>query len=63
MQCRDDCRGRLAVRIIVVEEPGGQADGGIRDAVQGLRARRHVPGVLDMLDRALQLLIGASFLR
>ena len=26
-QSRDDGRGRLAVGIVVVEEPGGQADG------------------------------------
>ncbi len=27
VQSSDDCRGRLAVGIVVVEEPGGQADG------------------------------------
>ena len=26
-QCRDDRRGGLAIGIVVVEEPGGQADG------------------------------------
>jgi hypothetical protein len=31
-------RGRLAVGIVVVEKPCGQADGRIRDAVQRLRA-------------------------
>src|ERR687898_420695 len=41
VQSRHDRRGRLAVSIVVVEKPGGQADGGIRDAVQRLRARCH----------------------
>ena len=27
VQSGDDCRGRLAVGIVVVEKPGGQADG------------------------------------
>jgi hypothetical protein len=39
VQRRGDGRGRLAVGIVVVQQPGGQADGGIRDAVQGLWAR------------------------
>jgi hypothetical protein len=27
VQSRDDCRGGLAVGVVVVEQPGGQADG------------------------------------
>ena len=53
-----DGGGRLAVGIVVVEEPRGQADGGVGDAVQGLRARCHVLGVVDLRERPDQLLVG-----
>src|SRR5215470_4038115 len=62
VQSRGDRRGRLAVSIIVIEKPGGQADGRIRNAVQGLRARAHDPGVVDLLESLDQVLIGASLL-
>src|SRR3954471_20101320 len=49
VQSRGDRRGWLAISVIVVEKPGGEADGRIRNAVEGLRARCHQPGVVDLL--------------
>jgi hypothetical protein len=40
-----------------VRRPGRR---GSHDAVKGLRARRHVSGVIDLVMRSLQLLIGVS---
>ena len=51
IQSCDHCRGWLAVGIVVVKQPGGQADGGIGDPVEGLRACGHHPGVLDLRVR------------
>src|SRR5215211_4889313 len=62
VQSRDDRLRRLAVSIIVVEKPGGQSYRRIRNAVQGLWARGHVLGVINLLDCSDKLLIGASFL-
>ena len=39
VQSRGDRRGWLTISVIVVEKPGGEADGRIRNAVEGLRAR------------------------
>ena len=63
VQSRGDRSGRLSASIIVVEKPGSQADGRIRNAVQRLRARCHKSGVGDsLLQRSVQLLVGARFL-
>jgi hypothetical protein len=59
-QRRSDPHGPLAMTVAVVDEPGCEADGGVGDAVQGLRASRHQLGVGDVpvgkdevLDRAV----------
>ena len=54
--------GGLAVGVVVVEKPGGEADGRVRDAVQGLRARGHHLRVLDLAVRSDQLVVRAAFL-
>ena len=41
----EDAGDQLVAARVVVEDPGGQADGRIRDPVQRLRAVRHLLGV------------------
>src|SRR5215510_8341482 len=59
----EDTCDRLVADHVVVEYPGGEADGGIRNAVQRLWAGPHLEGVGHVCrKKLLQLLVPVSFL-